>query len=78
MPRFRKRPIEIEAVQFNRIGDHPAVVADDRSPTGYGIHTLEHTAIKHEVTPGDWIITGAHGEFYPCKESVFADTYDPI
>ena len=26
--------------------------------------------------PGDWIIKGVKGEFYPCKPSVFTATYD--
>lgn len=78
MPKFRKKPVVIDAVQFNRAGDHPAVVADPSSPTGFGIHTPEHTAIKHEVTPGDWIITGVKGEQYPCKPDVFAETYEPV
>ena len=77
MAKFRKKPVVIEAVQFNAAGDHPAVVADERSPTGWGIHTLEHTAIKHEVTPGDWIITGVQGEVYACKNEIFLMTYDP-
>lgn len=25
---------------------------------------------------GDWIICGVQGEFYPCKESIFAATYE--
>jgi len=30
------------------------------------------------VDPGDWIIKGVEGEFYPCKPSVFDQTYEPI
>ena len=78
MPKFRKLPVEIEATQFNAPGDHPAVVASSQSPTGFGIHTLEHTQIKHEVTPGDWIITGVKGEVYPCKPDIFATTYEQV
>lgn len=29
------------------------------------------------VCPGDWIIKGVKGEFYPCKPDVFAQTYEP-
>ena len=75
--KFRKKPVVIDAVQFNRPGDHPAVVETSDSPTGFGIHTLEHTAIKHEVTPGDWIITGVKGEVYACKPDIFEQTYEP-
>lgn len=77
MPKFRKKPVEIEATQFFKLGDHPAVQADDTSPTGFGIFTLEHTARRHEVTPGDWIITGVKGEVYACKPDIFEATYDP-
>lgn len=27
---------------------------------------------------GDWIITGVHGEQYPCKPDIFAKTYEAI
>ena len=33
--------------------------------------------IKHEVTPGDWIITGVEGEVYACKPDIFEQTYEP-
>ena len=77
-PKFRKKPVVITAVQFFKLGDHPAVVATDESPTGFGISTLEHTVIKHEVTPGDWIITGVQGEHYACKPHIFEATYEPV
>ena len=39
------------------------------------IDTLED---GHNVCPGDWIIEGVHGEFYPCKPDIFERTYDPV
>jgi hypothetical protein len=32
----------------------------------------------HIVCPGDWIITGVHGEYYPCKPDIFEETYQII
>jgi len=32
----------------------------------------------HIVCPADWIITGVHGEMYPCKPDIFAATYEPV
>ena len=32
----------------------------------------------HIVCPGDWIITGIAGEYYPCKPDIFAATYDAV
>lgn len=39
------------------------------------IDTLEG---GHIVCPGDWIITGVAGEFYPCKPDIFAATYEAV
>lgn len=30
------------------------------------------------VCPGDWIITGIHGERYPCKPDIFDATYEAV
>lgn len=29
------------------------------------------------ASPGDWIIKGVKGEFYPCKPDIFEATYEP-
>ena len=39
------------------------------------IDTLEG---GHNVCPGDWIITGVHGENYPCKPDIFEKTYEKV
>jgi hypothetical protein len=39
------------------------------------IDTLEG---GHIVCPGDWIIRGVQGEFYPCKDEIFKLTYAPV
>jgi hypothetical protein len=28
--------------------------------------------------PGDWIIRGVAGEFYPCRDPVFEHTYEAV
>lgn len=48
---------------------------------GLEIRTLEdgHDGrAKHVASPGDWIIRGVQGEFYPCKPDIFAATYEPV
>jgi hypothetical protein len=40
---------------------------------GFYIPTLEG---GHEVSVGDWIITGVKGEHYPCKPDIFEMTYE--
>ena len=40
---------------------------------GLKIYTLEG---KMDASPGDWIIKGVKGEFYPCKNDVFVISYE--
>lgn len=91
MGKYRKRPIVIEAKQWFRDGDHPEVIcpmpdiskkADircEKCTKAIGKHgwidTLEGGYI---VCPGDWIITGVKGEFYPCKPDIFEATYEKV
>ncbi len=74
MPRFRKRPVVIEAEQV--LADRPLpdgvyCVRDE----GCYIDTLEG---RHIVREGDYIITGVKGEKYPCKEDIFHLTYESV
>jgi hypothetical protein len=86
MAKYRKLPIDIDAVQWHQAGDHAAVapfVNDTPGSTcaicgqAYSSHgwinTLEGGRI---VCPLDWIVTGIAGEVYPVKPSIFAATYE--
>jgi len=86
MPKFRKKPVVIEAEQFfPDKRPYPKGVCNTPDgicgcvllggDTGPHIHTLE--GLMH-VGPGDWIITAVKGERYPCKPDIFAATYEAI
>ena len=60
MPKFRKKPVVVEAIQIT----HPTKVK-----------TLEGVM---RGNPGDWLITGVHGEQYFCKDEIFRKTYEPV
>ena len=70
--KFRKKPVVIEATQWFKMGDHPAVKQGKHTGRIF-IETLEGDL---HVTPGDWIITGVNGECYPCKPDIFEMTYE--
>lgn len=87
--KFRKKPVVIEATQWFKNGDHPAVRIDhhaikelgDRSCNTCGKLIGDHGYVStleggHLVCVGDWIITGVKGEHYPCKPGVFKVTYE--
>ena len=68
MARYLKKPVVVEAVQWFKHGDHPAVLG------GSAIDTPEG---RLRVEAGDWIITGVAGENYPCKPAIFEKLYTP-
>lgn len=39
------------------------------------IPTLEG---NHIASPGDFIVRGVDGEYYPCKPDIFRETYDLV
>lgn len=109
--KYRKRSIEVEAIQWFKNGDHPEDncirVQEDSISGGFlsegevvryfrhprmcdgsicskcRIENSQHGWIdtaegEHRVCPGDWIIKGIKGEFYPCKPDIFKATYDVV
>ncbi len=85
MPKFRKKPVVIEAEQFFPdqkpwpAGVYPYWPAPAQpkheGPREYRVDTLEGF---HIASPGDWIITGVKDEKYPCKPDIFAATYEAV
>ena len=53
----------------------PVVIEAYQTDTELDIHTLE--GIMH-ASVGDYIITGVHGELYPCKPDIFKETYELV
>lgn len=80
--RFRKKPVVIEAVQWNCDIESEAEIMK-MGLTCEGMSTLSNHLIiptlegNHVASIGDWIIKGVKGEFYPCKPDIFAMTYEP-
>jgi hypothetical protein len=89
--KFRKKPVVIEAVQWNgrAFGDDmPAWLSAAidipslNHPPGRVFrmaNNLHISTLEGEMTasPGDWIIRGVKGELYPCKPDIFEATYEP-
>ena len=86
--RYRKKPIEIEAIQWTgdnadelkaftdgKFVKNPLVLSHSDLPPAYMIETPEGAL---SAIVGDYIIRGVAGEFYPCKPDIFAATYDCV
>lgn len=100
MGRYRKNPVEIEAVQFT--GDNwseiQRFVGFHKSTDGYDIQTFNpigtyKTSDDEEIVAevwdklhstwvgvkkDQWVIKGIQGEFYPCDDYVFKQTYTKL
>jgi len=83
MPFFRKKPVVIEAMQYEGGKTTSALLHWVRHHgtdigIGFGGKHLTITTLEGEMRAdiGDWIIKGVKGEFYPCKPDIFAATYE--
>ena len=82
MPKFIRKPIEIEAVQWT--GQNNVEIKEfckdcytfirDEEPV-LMINTLEGVM---KATINDYIICGVQGEFYPCKSDIFRAIYQEV
>ena len=87
MMKYRKKPIVIDAWKCGGIwnaemkalvllSDHKIVPVKDGNKVAWiSILTLEGNM---RADPGDWIIRGIKGEFYPCKPDIFEATYEEV
>lgn len=50
----------------------------DTNKSVKGNLTIETLEGNHTALPGDFIIRGIKGEYYPCKPDIFHDTYELV
>ena len=83
--KYRKRPVEVEAIQFvgwnwrevyQFMSDEPLMFTQDFRKEQYILIDTLEGVMKARVH--DYIIKGVHGEFYPCKQDIFHETYEEV
>lgn len=87
MPKYRKKPVVIEAIQFidtperleelSNFIDNQLLRVDYKNPDKpvLKLQTLEGERL---ASVGDYVIKGVKGEYYPCKPDIFEMTYEPV
>jgi len=90
MPKFRKKPVVVEARQYLNDESSYGVLhwinegQHKRGPDVpfatwiNGELTIPTLEGDHVASVGDWIIQGVQGEFYPCKPDIFEATYERV
>lgn len=85
MAKYRKKPVVIEAVQWN--GANHLITETfmkgsgatiDYSQSKLGVIQIPTLEGVMTAQAGDWIIKGVKGEFYPCKPDIFEATYEAV
>jgi hypothetical protein len=87
--RFRKKPVVVDAVQFDPHGKHRTALpegvtavdwhggADNYAYAGVSFYVVTAHGQKTEVKQDDWIISEPDGRgHYPCKPDIFDATYE--
>lgn len=91
MPKFRKKPVEIEAIEASvalRYAETdwkalPEWLRDAYDESGTIVFARDAVYIstlegQMKANEEDWIIRGVQGEIYPCKPDIFAATYEAV
>ena len=85
----QKKPVIVEVCQWT--GHNPEEMMTFCGKAAHDIYQINLANMPVEYSliiktlegnmraePGDYIIKGVHGEFYPCKPDVFEETYEII
>jgi len=81
---YRKRPLVIEARLLTE--GNGGELADwsggrftgpDSNPAGKPFVVIPTLEGEMVAFPGDWVVKGIKGEFYPVKAAIFEATYEP-
>ena len=78
--KYRKKPVVIEATQFDGTIESVESLMIPEVSQDLGSKTLQIPTLEGVMTasPGDFIIKGVNGEFYPCKPDIFEKTYEKV
>ena len=90
--RYRKKPVEIEAVQWTGLNleEIKAFVGESliyniidttwKVGKGRTCVLMKIKTLEGDMiaSEGDYIIKGISGEFYPCKPDIFKATYEEV
>ena len=87
MPRYRKKPVVVEARLFDGSADCAMEIivwilkggGTARFYSDGGFHVMVDT-LEGSMRAGEgwWVIRGTSGEFYPCAPEVFSAVYEWI
>lgn len=88
MTKYRKKPVVIEAANWNGSDEWADTIVQWITKTGREAEHIKNGLSNHiaittlegimQASEGDWIIQGVKGEFYSCKPDIFATTYEPV
>lgn len=77
--KYRKKPIVIEAVQWDGKNHHAVENNWDNDPRDSSKHSIHTISGWANIAVGDYIITEQDGvNYYPCKKDIFEASYEAV
>ena len=88
--KFRKKPVAVEAEQWHKHGDHPAVsyfhregyVSNQKCNDCFAIMSdhgwIDARDCGEAVCPSDWIVYDEYGDAHAWSNEAFLDKHEPI
>lgn len=86
MGRYRKKPVEVEAEQYNGpeyvsldvyTANRPPLPDGARWLPSFGGVAAPYVG-DYRLAPGDWVVRNEHGWYERCQGWIFAATYEPV
>jgi len=76
--KYRKKPVVIEALIWTGVNVNEMYTFTGHSNSKKQEQRLRIKTLEGHIwaEPGDYIIKGVQGEFYPCKPDIFKMTYE--
>ena len=89
MAKYRKKPVVIEAIQWDGTEKSALDISEMLEMLARGFKITVHTETYCDfsiatlegmmrVSEGDFVIQGVRGECYPCKPDIFEMTYEKV
>lgn len=87
--KFIRKSYVIEAMQFNNMDDYLKIfqwmkdcgdthALADEVKYSYPLMLIQTLEGTMAASPGDWIVRGYCGEFFPVKPDIFTKTYEKV
>lgn len=78
MKRYRSKPVEVEAYQWNGERPLPEPLVDNWNPMCSGMVGINCRGFFARVEKGNWVFRKVGGQWSVCSDKIFKSVYEPV